>query len=179
MGRPTIWGNPYPPGLFLFAVPAQLRYAVGLELDVDEPHRRTLTAAESVRCYAAYIKEYKKAFHLEKLRGRDLACWCKSGDPCHADVLLTIANAPTDLTLKIVAADIVAATRRTDSVAYSPIYYAARRSGFTGVFVDDKQMTCDQGYYLLDEQGRKIQIAHALGIAQQPAKVTLTDIGYP
>jgi hypothetical protein len=28
------------------------------------------------------------------LRGRDLACWCALGQPCHADVLLEIANAP-------------------------------------------------------------------------------------
>lgn len=27
------------------------------------------------------------------LAGRDLACWCRPGDPCHADVLLDIANA--------------------------------------------------------------------------------------
>jgi hypothetical protein len=26
------------------------------------------------------------------LRGRNLACWCKAGDPCHADVLLEMAN---------------------------------------------------------------------------------------
>lgn len=28
----------------------------------------------------------------EKLRGRDLACWCKPGEPCHADILLELAN---------------------------------------------------------------------------------------
>lgn len=28
----------------------------------------------------------------EHLAGRDLACWCRLGDPCHADVLLEIAN---------------------------------------------------------------------------------------
>ncbi|HZL05925.1 MAG TPA: DUF4326 domain-containing protein, partial [Coriobacteriia bacterium] len=28
------------------------------------------------------------------LAGRDLACWCPLTDPCHADVLLEIANAP-------------------------------------------------------------------------------------
>lgn len=28
------------------------------------------------------------------LRGRDLACWCPLDQPCHADVLLEIANAP-------------------------------------------------------------------------------------
>jgi hypothetical protein len=27
-----------------------------------------------------------------ELRGLDLACWCKPGWPCHADVLLEIAN---------------------------------------------------------------------------------------
>lgn len=26
------------------------------------------------------------------LRNRNLACWCKPGDPCHADVLLELAN---------------------------------------------------------------------------------------
>ncbi|WP_269062108.1 DUF4326 domain-containing protein [Salipiger marinus] len=28
---------------------------------------------------------------MPELRGRDLACWCPDG-PCHADVLLKIAN---------------------------------------------------------------------------------------
>ena len=27
-----------------------------------------------------------------ELRGRNLACWCKQGEPCHADVLLRVAN---------------------------------------------------------------------------------------
>ena len=26
------------------------------------------------------------------LAGRDLACWCAAGGPCHADLLLRIAN---------------------------------------------------------------------------------------
>lgn len=30
--------------------------------------------------------------NLHTLRGHDLACWCKAGTPCHADVLLEIAN---------------------------------------------------------------------------------------
>ena len=29
---------------------------------------------------------------LAPLRGRDLACWCAPGLPCHADVLLSAAN---------------------------------------------------------------------------------------
>jgi hypothetical protein len=30
----------------------------------------------------------------KELRGKNLACWCKPGEPCHADVLLELANAP-------------------------------------------------------------------------------------
>lgn len=30
--------------------------------------------------------------HIEELRGKNLACWCKPGTPCHADVLLEFAN---------------------------------------------------------------------------------------
>lgn len=28
------------------------------------------------------------------LAGRNLACWCEIGAPCHADVLLRLANVP-------------------------------------------------------------------------------------
>jgi len=28
-----------------------------------------------------------------ELRGKNLACWCRIGEPCHADVLLSLANA--------------------------------------------------------------------------------------
>jgi len=30
--------------------------------------------------------------HLSHLRGRDLCCWCRPDEPCHADVLLELAN---------------------------------------------------------------------------------------
>lgn len=29
---------------------------------------------------------------IAELRGKNLACWCKPGAPCHADVLLELAN---------------------------------------------------------------------------------------
>lgn len=29
---------------------------------------------------------------LHGIRGKNLACWCKPGAPCHADVLLELAN---------------------------------------------------------------------------------------
>jgi hypothetical protein len=30
------------------------------------------------------------------LRGKDLACWCRLDQACHADVLLKLANAPLE-----------------------------------------------------------------------------------
>lgn len=30
---------------------------------------------------------------LPELRGKNLGCWCQSGAPCHADILLNLANA--------------------------------------------------------------------------------------
>lgn len=38
-----------------------------------------------------------KAFFMDRvaeLRGKNLACWCALDAPCHADVLLEIANRP-------------------------------------------------------------------------------------
>jgi hypothetical protein len=32
----------------------------------------------------------------QALTGRDLACWCPPGEPCHADLLLAAANAEQD-----------------------------------------------------------------------------------
>ena len=33
--------------------------------------------------------------YYEPLRGKNLACWCPLDKPCHADVLLELANQPT------------------------------------------------------------------------------------
>ena len=35
---------------------------------------------------------YGEPIFLGPLRGKNLACWCKPGAPCHADVLLELAN---------------------------------------------------------------------------------------
>lgn len=34
--------------------------------------------------------------NLDKLRGKNLACYCKPWERCHADVLLYLANKPSD-----------------------------------------------------------------------------------
>jgi hypothetical protein len=40
----------------------------------------------------------KRRDAVAELKGRDLACWCPLDEPCHADVLLRIANAETEAT---------------------------------------------------------------------------------
>jgi hypothetical protein len=41
---------------------------------------------------AGYPRRTKVIEGLARLRGKNLACWCKPTDVCHADYLLTIAN---------------------------------------------------------------------------------------
>lgn len=57
------------------------------------------TAEDAVECFRLFLQEDGPAAQqmrdrLHELRGKNLACFCKLGDPCHADVLLEIANAP-------------------------------------------------------------------------------------
>ena len=39
------------------------------------------------------VKRQAILTNLHELRGKNLACWCRAGDKCHADVLLRLANA--------------------------------------------------------------------------------------
>ncbi|WP_344129111.1 DUF4326 domain-containing protein [Luedemannella flava] len=59
----------------------------------------TLTQAGAVNRYAQLLgtDQQLRAAVRELLAGRDLACWCPLSAPCHADVLLAIANPPTYL----------------------------------------------------------------------------------
>jgi len=56
-------------------------------------------AATAIAHFRVYMEECL-AMHdcmraaLKELRGKNLACWCKPGEPCHADVLLELANQP-------------------------------------------------------------------------------------
>lgn len=42
-------------------------------------------------CLDAY-RVHASGLDLSPLRGKDLACWCAPGAPCHADILLELAN---------------------------------------------------------------------------------------
>jgi hypothetical protein len=91
VGRPTVWGNPYTATSALeagykdgakMAVWAFRQWLAGTQAWGDERDERRAIILGRVA----------------ELRGHDLACWCKLVDaagypvPCHADVLLEIAN---------------------------------------------------------------------------------------
>jgi len=71
VGRGSQWGNPFP------VTPK-------------------FGAAEAVRDFRAYVEGRLASgvgYPLAALRGKDLVCWCPLDKPCHADVLLELANA--------------------------------------------------------------------------------------
>jgi hypothetical protein len=72
VARPGKWGNPYVVGPSLPPAEAVALYRSWLE--------GAFAAQPSVRDAVA------------ELAGKNLACWCKPGAPCHADVLLEYAN---------------------------------------------------------------------------------------
>jgi hypothetical protein len=59
----------------------------------------------AVNLFAQWMRDPKGVYvdrwwgirdRLSELRGKDLACWCPLGEPCHGDVLLELANGPID-----------------------------------------------------------------------------------
>jgi hypothetical protein len=99
VGRPTVFGNP-----FTVAKAREAGYGT------HNPDGTRATEAESERRLAEWcvslFREWlttnrdnhrpelrgKLLARLPELRGKGLACWCKIGDPCHADTLLELAN---------------------------------------------------------------------------------------
>ena len=71
VGRPTIFGNP-----FLASSESDAQFCV-------DAYRRWIH-----RPSQAWIVDLAK----KMLKGKDLACFCPLDQPCHADVLLEIAN---------------------------------------------------------------------------------------
>lgn len=83
--RSTPWGNPFVVG------------RDGTAAECVELYRAMLSGLICVTTHAT-VPEQRAARqhvleHLPELRGRPLACWCRRWLPCHADVLLEIANA--------------------------------------------------------------------------------------
>lgn len=85
----TKWANPY---------------VVGSEeeiMDIISPcgtmHRKIyarLSLQHSLGKFVIHCHEVEYNRRIKReLRGKNLACWCPLGQPCHADILLKIANA--------------------------------------------------------------------------------------
>lgn len=76
VGRPSKWGNDFISGVRPLNAESRAK-ALALFKDMLQraPDRPTLFA--QIR---------------RDLGGKDLACWCPLDEPCHADVLLKIAN---------------------------------------------------------------------------------------
>lgn len=81
VARPSKWGNPFKITEERGPREAVMAYRIWLGVDGCDA---------GVPARKAAILEA-----LSDLRGKNLACWCKLGTPCHADVLLELANRPT------------------------------------------------------------------------------------
>jgi hypothetical protein len=84
VSRPSGWGNPFKIGeLYRFDDPTE-----GLLMGVVVSHE------DAVRLFRRYLNA--RPDHAKKVRdelaGKDLACWCRSDQLCHADALLEVAN---------------------------------------------------------------------------------------
>lgn len=95
VSRPTMWGNPFTTrgardaGYRGSDDEIAARVVSAFRVWIDSPHwRENWDGAESETARQAILS------HLRAIRGKNLACWCAPDAPCHADVLLEIANRP-------------------------------------------------------------------------------------
>lgn len=88
VGRGSKWGNPWRVGepYIQNATDAARRFSAAVE---------GFTSNECFCPPDAHPDSYigRIIRDLPELRGKDLACWCRLDQPCHADVLLKLANA--------------------------------------------------------------------------------------
>ena len=93
--RPGKWGNPFT--LKQCYVDAALDLMeIRSEISNDKIDGTWVGYANAIAIqkYKSYLQDNPNIIEMAKreLNGKDLACWCKIGDPCHADILLKIAN---------------------------------------------------------------------------------------
>lgn len=83
--RRTKWGNEW--AVIAWGGRHQVRHTTDWEIrSVHDTH------LEAVRAAVEYFRESMRGVDVSELHGRDLACWCPLDQPCHADVLLELAN---------------------------------------------------------------------------------------
>jgi hypothetical protein len=96
VGRPTIFGNPVrcqgPDGC---NNPSQCCVDVFEEYllsGLEARYSRTGSLIIAIDAKSGYPRRDEMVRRLPELRGKNLACWCPLDQPCHADVLLEVAN---------------------------------------------------------------------------------------
>jgi hypothetical protein len=105
VGRPTRYGNPFSNRWFLrhhFDAAYSLRlYRQAASGGWDPQLASGLHEAARPHVYVAHcdwVRQFMGRHPTDMIRaelgGRDLACWCALDAPCHADILLEIANPP-------------------------------------------------------------------------------------
>jgi uncharacterized protein DUF4326 len=95
VGRPTKYGNPYKWSDYQSTRTAE----DGEPIVVSASARRrfAVTDFESVVRFGSGSFDYPAIEEIRRdLAGKDLVCWCPEDGPCHADVLLKLANADPD-----------------------------------------------------------------------------------
>jgi len=106
VGRGSKWGNPFKldgDGIFVNAsyrrtilskwVCVGGRYdAYCKKQDVVNLFRLVIEQDEHDNPDIQHWINYFKYKSLSELRGKNLACWCSLSEPCHADILLKLAN---------------------------------------------------------------------------------------
>lgn len=92
VARPGKWGNPFRIEIFGrdLAVTLFERSVVGVWTPDGIPDDK-LYDAYSMHCLMQRLM-VREWLNPRSLRGYNLACWCQIDKPCHADVLLEIAN---------------------------------------------------------------------------------------
>lgn len=87
VGRGSQWGNPYR----LDRLSAT--EWIALDLDGNEVEASWGEPGHTAQWVVdRFREEVAPGLDLTPLRGKSLACWCHLAMPCHADVLLDLAN---------------------------------------------------------------------------------------
>lgn len=84
VARPSKWGNPYPV--------AQTIGELFTRDDAVRLFRDDLLNGEAWFDGHRFSMVEITVDDVAELRGHDLACWCPLDQPCHADVLMEVAN---------------------------------------------------------------------------------------
>ena len=91
VGRPSKWGNPFHTH---YDVPGG--YPMEPQMAIDAYRQMLLDEGGVMANGDAHSRRLGPIITVEdvrqELRGKDLACWCPVGQPCHGDVLLEVAN---------------------------------------------------------------------------------------